>query len=318
MPDKKKRVNYYPFGLKHKGYNNVTSSNGNSTAQKFGFGGKELSEELGLNWSDYGARNYDAALGRWMNLDPLAEYYYEWSPYNYSYNSPLVFNDPTGMGPESTHTDMDGNVVAVYDDGDNGVYKHSGSGDEAKKSVEENYSAENTSAGGEKKGESLHSLSFADQNLYNETGQVESADIKIDFDSNELTEKVEAITSGDPSLQEYASKAGSSGEWDVKSKVKNGSKLYGKYASPRDAGNFAAGVVAEKSGISPVVQFGYGAYNLTGNSKVKTGILTGAVGILTVINPVAGAVAAYAVGAYGEDKLTQRSIDLGKSHAKKN
>lgn len=63
---------------------------------------------------------------------------------------------------------------------------------------------------------------------------------------------------------------------------------------------------------------GYGAYNLTGNSKAKTGVLTGAVGILTAINPVAGAAAAYVIGAYGEDKLTQRSINLGKSHAKKN
>ena len=65
--------NYYPFGLKHKGYNNVTSSNGNSTAQKFGFGGKELQDELGLDWYDFSARNYDAALGRWFVIDPLAE-----------------------------------------------------------------------------------------------------------------------------------------------------------------------------------------------------------------------------------------------------
>lgn len=42
-------------------------------AQKFGFGGKELNEELGLDWHDFHARNYDASLGRWMNLDPLAE-----------------------------------------------------------------------------------------------------------------------------------------------------------------------------------------------------------------------------------------------------
>ena len=65
--------NYYPFGLKHKGYNNIVSASGNATAQKYKFGGKEYQEELGLDWYDVTARNYDPALGRWMNLDPLAE-----------------------------------------------------------------------------------------------------------------------------------------------------------------------------------------------------------------------------------------------------
>jgi RHS repeat-associated protein len=92
--------NYYPFGLKHKGYNNVTSSNGNSTAQKFGFGGKELSEELGLNTMDFGARNYDASLGRWMNIDPLAEVMESESPFNYGYNNPIYYRDYDGRSPK--------------------------------------------------------------------------------------------------------------------------------------------------------------------------------------------------------------------------
>ncbi len=86
--------------MKHKGYNNITNSLGNSTAQKFGYNGKELNEELGLQWHDFDARNYDASLGRWMNIDPLAEEFYEWSPYNFVYNSPIRFIDPTGMGPQ--------------------------------------------------------------------------------------------------------------------------------------------------------------------------------------------------------------------------
>ena len=43
-----------------------------------------------------------------MNIDPLAENYYGWSPYNYSYNSPIVFTDPTGLGPIY---DKDGNII---------------------------------------------------------------------------------------------------------------------------------------------------------------------------------------------------------------
>ncbi len=92
--------NYYPFGLKHKGYNKIVNSNGNSVANKRKFGGNELQDELGLGWYDITARNYDPALGRWMNLDPLAEEMTRHSPYNYAFNNPVFYIDPDGMAPE--------------------------------------------------------------------------------------------------------------------------------------------------------------------------------------------------------------------------
>ena len=104
--------NYYPFGLKHKGYNTAYSG-GNAAAQKFGFGGKELQDDLvggsQLNWHDFGARNYDASLARWMNIDPLADKYYGVSPYNYTLNNPVLLVDPDGK--DVTITIRDGEIV---------------------------------------------------------------------------------------------------------------------------------------------------------------------------------------------------------------
>ncbi len=94
-----KESNYYPFGLAHQGYNGNVSPLGNSVAKKYMFGGKELDQSLGLETYDFGARNYDPALGRWMNIDPLAEDMRRHSPYNYAFNNPIIFTDPDGMSP---------------------------------------------------------------------------------------------------------------------------------------------------------------------------------------------------------------------------
>ncbi|POS00520.1 RHS repeat-associated protein, partial [Flavobacterium croceum DSM 17960] len=65
-------------------------------AYNYKYNSKEYQDELSLNVYDYGARNYDPAIGRWMNIDPLAEKHPEISPYIYCKNNPVVFVDPDG------------------------------------------------------------------------------------------------------------------------------------------------------------------------------------------------------------------------------
>ncbi len=75
------------------------------------FGGKEYQDELGLGWYDITARNYDPALGRWMNLDPLAEQMRRHSPYNYAFDNPVYFIDYDGMMPTGSQDDDPPNQV---------------------------------------------------------------------------------------------------------------------------------------------------------------------------------------------------------------
>jgi RHS repeat-associated protein len=114
----KEESNYYPFGMKHEGYNAVKIG----VENKYKYNGKELQDEsIGgsqLNWYDYGARNYDPALGRWINIDPLAEKKFDFTPYRYAYNNPMKFIDPDGMLEDDYGVDKDGNFQLLKPTGD--------------------------------------------------------------------------------------------------------------------------------------------------------------------------------------------------------
>ena len=68
-----------------------------TSTQPYKYNSKEYDTKKGLNWYDYGARHYDAVLGRFMTVDPLAEKYYSESLYTYCYSNPINCIDPNGQ-----------------------------------------------------------------------------------------------------------------------------------------------------------------------------------------------------------------------------
>ncbi|GAA3614591.1 DUF6443 domain-containing protein [Flavivirga amylovorans] len=102
--------NYYPFGLKHKGYNNVVNSS--NKALDFKYNGVELEESLGLNLYEMELRQYDPAIGRWTGIDPVT--HYTMSPYVAFDNNPIYWSDPSGA--DSFKYNWDTEQYEQYDD----------------------------------------------------------------------------------------------------------------------------------------------------------------------------------------------------------
>ncbi|TSE03147.1 RHS repeat domain-containing protein [Aquimarina algiphila] len=145
--------NYYPFGLTHKGYNNIVSSLGNSTAQNYKYQSQELNENLGYNMYEFELRHYDATIGRFVTTDPYEQFM---SPYLAMGNNPIVSFDPDG----GYCVDANGNQIAcpegagdLYDDVRDSETNHIEILDEAQVgggSSEEESSSETASYGGSK------------------------------------------------------------------------------------------------------------------------------------------------------------------------
>jgi len=84
-------ADYYPFGLTFNSFKREDSK-----VNDFLYNGKEMQDELDVNWMDYGARMYDAAIGRFMVKDRFAHKYYPLSPYSYTANNPINMIDING------------------------------------------------------------------------------------------------------------------------------------------------------------------------------------------------------------------------------
>ncbi|WP_326371369.1 RHS repeat domain-containing protein [Flavobacterium sp. SUN046] len=308
---------YLPFGEE------MVSQNTSVYNNFYKFSGKELDEDTGLYY--FGARYYDPKWSVWLSVDAMAEKYPNAGGYNYCLGNPLNMVDPDGMSvePPSTHTDEKGNVIAVFNDGDNGIYKHKANADGGTPTqymLSKRQETLGKSAGGEKVGETWTPLGFADFDAYKKDGTVKPATgATIDFESNWANDKVKDILSRNPSLTEYADKTRSGHVWDIKKDAPNeniyyGSNLFGKYASARDAGNFTAGAVAQMQVLIPnaVPDYGFGVYNQSGNNPMKALILM----YLQWKNPIENWNSIKNSAINEEHPLSKAGIEAGKTFIK--
>ena len=210
------------------------------------FTGKEKDEETGYGY--FGARYIDHELmTMWLSVDPMSDKYPSLSPYNYCAWNPVRLVDPDGKDV-STHTDIDGNVVKVYDDGDNGVYRHNGDREYTLSEIENSYSSRNTAAGGEKMGKTKYWDEFMTHN--SKTGKPKNAYGRIHF--GESWEKTIVLYFGlsiNMGLEGTAVGSINGGMFDIKANkelspegLMTGKLLEGYYTSAESAGNFLAGL----------------------------------------------------------------------------
>ncbi|WP_345104992.1 RHS repeat-associated core domain-containing protein, partial [Mucilaginibacter panaciglaebae] len=113
--------NYYPFG---ETMGDSTMNYTTTPVDLYQYSGKELQPELSLNTYDFGARNYNPVLARWLTMDPLSVTYEDETPYGYVGNNPLNMIDPDGM-------QYNGNGISPGQLASSDLTIHSGSGGSA-------------------------------------------------------------------------------------------------------------------------------------------------------------------------------------------
>ncbi|MGJ1446712.1 RHS repeat-associated core domain-containing protein [Sphingobacterium spiritivorum] len=106
-------ADYYPFGM-------VLRSGG--VEGRYGYQGQYAEKDGETGWNNFDLRNYDAAIGRWLTVDPYGQYY---SPYVGMGNNPVSGVDPDG----GFSTWLGAKIWAMFNGGgsisktDEGIYK---------------------------------------------------------------------------------------------------------------------------------------------------------------------------------------------------
>ncbi|MBL0317680.1 MAG: hypothetical protein IPP69_18750 [Flavobacteriales bacterium] len=254
---------YHPFGMGMPGRSCSAES-----GYRYGFNSQEIETEITGSASHNCAEfwMYDTRIGRRWNLDPVVKFYE--SPFATFSGNPIKLNDPSGDNATdpSTHVDDEGNVIAKYDDGDDGVYVHKDGTtremiDQRREGCDEMCSNPNTDGGGTyigKLGGDIHMdwVGMYSNKLANSTNQT----LSKDFTFGDWYENVKK--GGDWDLKDNTETIwGVAWSYDKERKDDNGNPIFTRFISQNisffnaaDFGNYHAGFTGSMFGVPVVFQ----------------------------------------------------------------
>ncbi|MBQ9658437.1 MAG: RHS repeat-associated core domain-containing protein [Clostridia bacterium] len=218
-----------------------------STNSTFFFNGKEKDYESGFHY--YGSRYYSSEISMWLSTDPMADKYPSLSPYNYCANNPIKLIDPNGE--EIWVAKQDNGTYKITNgiqNKDKGIYLINSDGSRSNNKI----------------GQALTEYSF-----FNDKNEVVK-DAILNPNDNSGKRFIDNIDKSSINVVEYALNAGNEGKYDFKHlgysedngerivHYNRGMKLDGikgvegtnVYGSARDVGNYVAGMVSAKNGLS--------------------------------------------------------------------
>ncbi len=103
---------YYPYGL---GMAGLSSRAVGRVENRYKFNdGTELNNDFDISLYETNYRSLDPQIGRFWQIDPLADIYHHQSPYVFANNNPILLNDPLGLEGDTAWKQMqDVTVVPV-------------------------------------------------------------------------------------------------------------------------------------------------------------------------------------------------------------
>lgn len=223
----------------------------------------------------------NSSASRWYSPDPMADKFASYSPYNFVENNPINRIDPDGRESTSTHTDKNGKVIAVYNDGDNSVYKHDDLSQWNKSSKLSSSGKGVTNMGSTEYWDEFASHDATKNIVGDKNGNFAEKGAQIFFGSSidnamanmqsKVADKLNSFTWAPNAVDWLKNNSRSHQSLDIKTSLgaANGYLFQGKYTSGESLGNYFFGAnlasIVNQSGITAMaLQWKYGTVEYKG------------------------------------------------------